>query len=453
MKLNIQSNTIWALLEVLCSALVLFFIYRIVVHKLGIGALGVWSITLATTSLVRVVDPGTTVGLGRFVAVAYGRQQTSEVGGYFVTALVSTLAFYTVLSVLVFWPLLKALPLALAGQDLVTAQNLIPYVMVSYLMMNLNSAVQGTLVGMQRSDLKSQIVIVFLVVQLILVFALVPGNGLKGLALAQIFQYFLTIIAGYLIAVKQIQGRYAWWPAFVWNNKRVFDLWSFGLRLQAVSAVSFLYDPVSKFIISSVAGVETLGYFEMAQKYILQVRQLVVGPMAVLMPAFAHINDRAPNELADLYRKSLAAAIIAGFLMMGAAAISAPVVSVLWLGRVEALLVIFVLILSAAWFINIVSSPAYVLAISLGFLKWNFWGAALTFVGSPLLALTIGHLFGAIGVVSATVLGMAIGSLFHMIMNCRYAAMPVLVRISDLREFIVNTYARLTPFPTGVRKS
>lgn len=453
MTLNIKKNTLWAVLEVICSALFLFIVYRIVVQRLGVGALGIWSIVLATTSLVRVVDPGTSAGLGRFVAVAHGRRQASDIGDYFVTALVFTLAFYVGLATLVFWPLKEALRFALSGSDLETAQDLLPYAMTSFLLMNFNGAIQGTLAGLQRSDLKSQIVIVSLVIQFLLVVALVPGSGLKGLAQAQILQYSLAITAGYFIAVRHIRGRYALWPPFTWKRGKFSELWSFGLRLQAISIISFLYEPASKFVISSVAGVETLGLFEMAQKFILQVRQLVAGPTTILMPAFARVNDRTPNELASLFRKSLAAAIIIGSSLMGAAAMFSPVVSTLLLDHVENQFVIFVMILSAGWLVNIIAAPAYILAVSAGSLKWNFWGAVATSAGSPLLALTIGKLFGPIGVVSSTVFALAMGSLFSMIMNCRHSKMPILTKLSDLRDFIICDLFRLIPFPVSARKS
>jgi O-antigen/teichoic acid export membrane protein len=191
----------------------------------------------------------------------------------------------------------------------------------------------------------------------------------------------------------------------------------------------------------------------MAQKFVLQVRQLVVAPTSILMPAFAHIKDCVPKELSTLYRKSLAAAIVVGSLIMGASAIVSPVVSILWLGHIERLFVIFVTILSVGWLVNIVASPVYVLTISVGLVKWNFWSAVITVTGSPLLALTIGQRFGPIGVVSATVLALAVGSLFNMIMNCRYAAMPVWTRLSDLRDFIIFDLIRLFPFSVGGRKS
>ena len=374
--------------------------------------------------------------------MAHGRHETREIGGYFVTALVSALVFYGALSTVMVWPLKESLHFALRGADLEAARDLMPYAIISFLMMNFNGAIQGTLVGLQRSDWKSQIVIGSLIVQLLLAIELIPRHGLKGLAEAQILQYFFAIAVGYVIAVRHMQSRYALWPQFRWTTRKFVELWSFGLQVQAISTVSFFYDPVSKFMISSLAGVETLGLFEMAQKTVLQVRQLVVGPATILMPVFAHVNDRTPNEIGPLYRKSLAASIVIGSSLMGAVVLLSPVLSGLWLGHVETLFVILVSILSVAWVINIFGSPVYILAVSTGSLKWNFWGAMLTLICTPLLAYTIGKSFGPVGVVLASTSALALGSLFSMIMNCHHSEMPLWTKMSDVRNFVVNDLAR-----------
>jgi O-antigen/teichoic acid export membrane protein len=441
--IKLKKNTLWALVEVIVSALFVFVVYRIVIYRLGVGALGVWSLVLATTSLVRVIDPGTSAGIGRFIAVANACDRVSEVGDYFIAALVSTFIFYALFSLIAYWPLKEALGFALSGDNLGTADDLLPYAIASFLLMNFNGAIQGALVGLQRSNVKSQIAMGGLAIQLILVLALTSSEGLKGLALAQIAQYCISLLVGYLIVVRHIRGCFALGLPFALKRSTFAELWSFGLRLQAISIVSFLYEPLSKFIISSVAGVEVLGIFELAQKFILQVRQLIVGPTTILMPAFTHVNHRFPNELATLYRRSLAATIIVGSSLMGAAVIGSPIVSAFWLGHIDKVFLIFVCMLSAAWLVNIIASPAYVLALSQGALRWNFWGAVVTSLGGPALALTIGRAFGPIGVVAATVMALAAGSLFSMVMNSRQAAMPGWTNISDIRRFILYDLVRL----------
>jgi O-antigen/teichoic acid export membrane protein len=285
---------------------------------------------------------------------------------------------------------------------------------------------------------RSKIVIGGVVVQFFLVIVLTTKYGLIGFAEAQNVTYGFGSIVGYLVTVRFIRGSFGLWPPFSVSSATFAELWSFGLRLQAISIVSFLYEPLTKFVISSAGGVEVLGLYEIAQKFVVQVRQLAIGPVAVLMPAFAHVSDRAPDRLVLLFRRSLAAAIVVGLTLMGGAALCAPIVSILLLGHVDETFVIFASVLSAASFVNIAASPANTLAVSLGSLNWNLWGAAVTTVGSPLFALSIGKEFGPIGVVVAATLAFVAGNILSMIMNTRRAEMPSWSRPVDIANFVRN---------------
>jgi O-antigen/teichoic acid export membrane protein len=70
MELNLRRNSLYAVGEVVVSGLSLFLLYKKVVNTLGVEALGVWTLVLATTSLGRFADIGAASGLSRFVASA-----------------------------------------------------------------------------------------------------------------------------------------------------------------------------------------------------------------------------------------------------------------------------------------------------------------------------------------------------------------------------------------------
>ena len=53
----------WALAEVVASALTLFVTYRMIIGSLGVGALGIWSLVGAAAGLTRFADIGAGAGL------------------------------------------------------------------------------------------------------------------------------------------------------------------------------------------------------------------------------------------------------------------------------------------------------------------------------------------------------------------------------------------------------
>lgn len=443
MTLNLKSNAIWALAEIILSALVTFFLYRLVVRNLGPGSLGVWSIVIASTSLARVADPGVSAGLGRFISAAWAQEDRKETKEYFLVALATTSVFYVALCGLLYWPLLWALPFAVTGDNLDTARALAPFALLSFLLSNINGLVQGAVGGVQRSDVKSRIAIATSLLQLGASMALIPTQGLLALALGQILQFMVAIVAGYLWFTRHIGCPVV--PSMRFDRMKFARLWSFGVKLQLASLLSFLYDPLGKFVISHLAGVETLGVFEMAQKFIVMTRQLVVGPTSVLMPAFSHLNSSAPQEVSPLYQRALTASVALGGPLLGLAALFSPLVSLLWLNHVDMRFVAFVWIMALGWFVSLLQAPSYLHAVAVGRLKWNVVGAIVTLALTPLLAFSVGRMIGPVGIVASVVGALTIGMVTTHVNNCRAASFPVWPSNAAMIAFLHGSLARVVP--------
>lgn len=429
--LNLRRNAVWGVLEILISAAVLFFLYRMVLARLGLQALGIWSLVLATTSLVRLGDVGAATGLGRFVAIAHHRGEATRALGYIETAIITNLVLYGAISCLLYWPLCFALPYAVAPASLATARALLPYALASFTLLNVNGAVAGSLMGLQRADLKSLVTVASLLLQFAVAAVLTRSHGLIGLALAQIAQYSLALGGGWALILRQLHLD----PRLPsrWERAIFRELLGFGVKLQAANIVSFLYEPATKFVLSSVGGLAVLGVYELAQKLVQQVRQIVVGPSQILMPAFARSHDQGGGEVAVLYEKAVATSTLVGLpLMLGVAATS-PLICWLWMGHLDLRFVDFVVLLCAAWFCNLFAAPAYLLGVGTGSVGWNIAGHVVTSGGGPLAGLLLGRFAGAYGVVIAACVALAAGSLLSMIMNCRQHRIAPLPSLAGIR--------------------
>jgi O-antigen/teichoic acid export membrane protein len=74
--------------------------------------------------------------------------------------------------------------------------------------------------------------------------------------------------------------------------------------------------------------------------------------------------------------------------------------------------VVFSMILTVAWFLNTLMSPAYFANLGTGELRWNTGGHVAIGVLNFLLGVSLGLLYGGIGVVLAWALALLIGSGF-----------------------------------------
>jgi O-antigen/teichoic acid export membrane protein len=441
LELRIRRNAAWAVAEVAVSAIVLFFLFRIIVGQLGVKALGIWSLVLATTSLGRLADLGTATGLGRFVAIAGAREEKDKTVRYVETAIVTNLVLYLAIA-LVFWaPAYFALSLTTSGEALATARALLPYSLVSFMLIGVTGAITGAIVGQQRSDQKSMITIAGLLLQLVASLFLIPLGGLRGLAWAQIAQYGLVITLGWLLFLRNYQGAWSFRFPHRWHRDTFRELVGFGVKLQAATIASFLYDPVVKYLMSSIGGLEALGFYEMAQRLVQQARQAVVMPNQVLMPGFAHLLERQPETIARLYHKAMTLTVLAGFALLGAVALASPLISYIWIGHVAEFFVTFTLILAASWLANLIAAPAYLLGVASGRIWWNICGHAVTTGGALAAGFVLGHFWGATGVAMGAGIALASGSLLSMVMNCRRLNISALPRLHDFRLLALDAAA------------
>jgi O-antigen/teichoic acid export membrane protein len=71
---RIFSNAALSVLQTGISAILLFFLYRYLLVRLGPEQLGVWSVVLASTSVARLSDMGFSGAVVRFVARHLSKQ-------------------------------------------------------------------------------------------------------------------------------------------------------------------------------------------------------------------------------------------------------------------------------------------------------------------------------------------------------------------------------------------
>jgi O-antigen/teichoic acid export membrane protein len=443
MELNLRRNSLYAVAEVVVSGLSLFVLYKKVVNALGVEALGVWSLVLATTSLGRIADIGAATGLSRFVAAAKARKDATRELIFVETAVITNAALYLGIATVLWAPAYFGLSLVMKGAALSSGRALLPFSLASFVLMGITNATTGAIVGQHRSDQKSMLVVAGLLVQLLVALSFVRSHGLPALAWAQIAQYAVIFVAGWVLVVRNHFGRWTPRLPLVWRKEAFRQLAGFGLKLQAVSVAGMAYDPMVKFLMSSVAGLAALGFLEMAQRLILQLRQIVLTPSMPLVPVFAHLRESEPDRLEALYQKALRISIILGVPLMASVVLASPLISLIWLGHSEHIFIMFMIILPIGWLVNLISVPAYLLGIGVGYLRWNLYGACVIAGGGGVMAAILGHFFGSVGVVVGSSGMLALGSALTMIMNCRALRIRPLPHGSELCAAVSETYGLL----------
>ncbi len=415
LKARNRASVIASAAQVCASGLVFFVLYRYLYDRIGVEKIGVWSLVLATTSVSRIGELGLSAGVVRFVAQALGRGDRNRA-----QQVVDTVALTLGGFMAVFLPALYPLCVLFVGKLIPhhyvsLAVSILPYALFSLWANIVSSVFSGALDGCMRIDLRCIATGASHLAYLLLVFVLTPRLGLQGVAISQLIQALFLLAVTWWILRRQLGARSM--IPHRWNPQILREMMGYGLSFQAISIMNMLFDPVAKALLSKFGGLPALGFYEIANKLILQGRAIIVEASRVLVPSIASLQvvdaDRARQIFVSSYRLTFYVAVVFyGLLGVGLSAIS-----LIWLGHYEPVFVQFALLLNVGWFVNTLIAPAYFSNLGSGSLRTNLISHVIMGTVGPASGYLLGLLFGGFGVVLGTVIGLISGSLYLCIVH------------------------------------
>lgn len=407
MKRQIVLNALTTVGQTIANAAVLFFLYRFLIRTIGIDRLGIWSLVLATTSIVTLANQGLGTSIVKFVAQYAARGQTNDVSALIQTALISTCAALALVTLGLYpaarWTLHFVLPAARFAE----ANAILPLALVSLWLNVLEGLLQAGLAGHELITVCNYLEVAGALSYLALAFLLVPNHGLLGLAYAQAIQTAAILAITWLLLRRRIPSL----PIVPcrWSRALFFEMASFGLHFQLITLSQALREPVTKLLIAKFGGLGLTGLYEMAARAVFTLREVIVQANQVLVPTVSRLKERDPDSIPALYRESYRLVFFLAFPAFGLLTAISPLISRIWIGRYEAAFVEFVAILSAGWLINVLSNPSYVVDLGLGALRWVSVGCVTTAVLNAILGSVAGRYMGAVAVAGACAFSLACG--------------------------------------------
>jgi len=396
---QIMLNALSTVAQLIGNAVVLFFLYRFLIRAVGVERLGVWSLLLATTSLVTLANQGLSMSIVKFVAKYAGRKSTHDISLLVQTALITAGVILALLSIALFPAARLALVFLLPVARLPEALAILPFALVSLWFNVLGTIAQAGLAGHELISLCNYIEFAGSLSYLGLAFLFVPRHGLLGLAVAQAAQAAFGLLAAWILLRRQVPDL----PIVPsqWSRARFKEMLGYGAHFQSITICQSLREPVTKALLTKFAGLASTGFYDMASRLVVTVRELIVQSNQVLVPTISNLQERDRDAIPRIYRESYRLLFFFSVPAFAVLVVASPLVSTIWIGRYESTFVRFVALLAVGWLINVLCNPAYVVDVGTGALRWVSVGCAVTAVLNAGAGFLAGELAGGTAIVAA----------------------------------------------------
>ena len=400
-------NAATTFVQVIGSAVALFFLYRFLIRTIGIEQLGIWSLVLATTSVVTLANQGFSASIVKFVAKYAAWNRAEDVSVLIQTAVIS-MGFALAAFSLVLYPAAKwILKVVMPAGMLKEALAILPYAFVTLWLNVVGGLFLAGLAGYELITRKNYVLFGSAVIYWGLCIAVVPRYGLLGLAYAQLAQAILAFVVVWVL-LRRVNPHL---PVLPHHWDRIFfrEMFEYGATFQCITAAQALREPVTKTLLAKFGGLAFTGFYDVASRWIFTFREVLAQSNLVLVPTISNLKERNPSSMAIVYRDSYRLIFFLAIPTFSFLIAIGPLISQIWFGRYEPVFVEFVALMGAGWLVNVLSNPAYTIDLGTGNLRWVLIGCSATGILNLGLGFLAGKYFGGTAVVAASVFSLALG--------------------------------------------
>jgi O-antigen/teichoic acid export membrane protein len=413
LKRRVLRNAAMATAQAVIVGIALFVLFRFLLETIGIEKVGIWSLVLAATNVTRICELGFANSVLQFVSRYLAKGEPERAARVVETAILTVAGFVSV-AILLLYPLLAwALGRLIPSAILSEAIGLLPFTIGSLWCSVMASAVHSGLDGIQRTDLRSVVLMSSQVIFLGTTFYLVPINGLEGLAQAQLIQSFWSLFVSWLMLKTNLDG--LGMMPYRWSGSLFREMFGYAANFQINGIAQLLFEPTTKALLSKWGTLADVGYFEMASRMIIQIRSLLVAANQVVVPVITTQHEHKPTQILDTYKRCYDIMLYLSIPLFSLLLVVTPLISEAWIGRYEPAFVVFAFLLIASWALNTTAVPAYLAFIGTGQLRWNTLSHMVTGITCVLIGYVLGYMFGSVGVIVGTCLAILIGSLLTLL--------------------------------------
>lgn len=404
-------NIITSAGQVLLIGLIYYFLYKFLLNELGVKKIGVWSIVMSTSSIANIADLGIATSMVRFVSLYEHRNNFKRLPSLIFTGVVLNVILFVGVA-LIIWPIAYYLLGNIIEPEFVDlSRQLLPFSLICILLNSISGVYGSILDGFRKNYIRNTIYTFSSVVFFVTSIFTVKSVGVIGVVWCQVLQSLLSLSLCLFFAVKIAKFN----PLKLAWSKNIFkEIFSYGLKFQLTSITGILNEPVTKMLISKFGGLAFAGYYEMANKLVMQVRGAIVSANQSLMPYMVKESEQnhTNSNKYSVLSYSFFGVVVISIIIFSNLNILAPTISKLWIGHTESIFINVLGLVSLSMFINLLSAPCYFAFLSANKLNPIIISQSIMAFINLLLGFVLGYFFGGYGIVVTWTIVVIVGSFY-----------------------------------------
>jgi O-antigen/teichoic acid export membrane protein len=396
-------------IQAVLSGIILFFLLRVLIERLGMDQIGIWALLMAWLSLGRMADMGMSGAIVRLGASLIAANKIRDAYrtiwlGSLLSSIL-TAALIVIISGIIWLFFHKLIQSQSSPSTFIILSGIISW--LSSVLVSLRAGLDA----MSRVDLRQMSSLFQNTLLLVSVYVIVKNNELQTLLSAQVaasLGSIVFVLITYFSARIKPQGKE---EKVSKVNQILRGLISYGLPFQVSTIAGLLLEPLIKLLLGIYSTLAVIACYELSSRIINQARSVLVSAAEALIPHAAILSvENNAEELTKSHSNYCKLNVMMSTLGFSLLITGMPTISWLWFGyHYDEFLLCGCVLGYSAW-LSVMAVPAYFFAQGMGVQRWNVF-AHMTILGvSLLLGIALGYLGAATGVLMSYVIAIVLGN-------------------------------------------
>lgn len=412
---KIARNTLFSIIGFAWQGITLLFLIPYIISRVGNEQYGIWALLVAVVTYFSLIDVGGNATLTKYVAEYDSRRDVESLtmlinnGALFYIGVVAAILL---IGFTLSEPILSLVNIPLQLRD--EAKVVYSFALVIFSLTMFSNVFTSVISGLQRIDILNGVLIAANALRVIgVIVVLEIGWSIRGIVISDTIVSLCTLTLMMFFA-KRLYPSLSVNP-LAYNRQMLRRIVGFGAKLQVSNVSELINFQLDKILLSRFLGVQFVTFYDVGSRLLKNARGFPLMVLSSLVPAVSELSSSDNYEkLFVLYRgasKYLVAfgAFVFGFFFVGAANIVE-----LWVGPGYGLSVATMRILSAGYFINLITGVVAYASVGIGKPGYLVRVALIQTLGNIFLSITLIHAVGYYGAAIGTTVALSIGGLYFI---------------------------------------